>query len=145
MFSIIKTYGCLTALLTPPGKDVEGFEMKIGWGKPIAIPPQPVYIPPSMLELSLPPPPSGMPFNAQIRRGRRSHSSDEKVLVLVYAQANVYYNTEGGHNQIQTLPFPHETTAGHIIPTHCKHKFNQYGFESVQFEENNGYVYPSVF
>ena len=39
--------------------------MKLGWGKAVPIPPHPIYIPPAMLELTLPPPPSGMPFNAQ--------------------------------------------------------------------------------
>ena len=41
------------------------FEMKLGWGKAVPLPPHPVYIPPAMLELTMPPPPSGLPFNAQ--------------------------------------------------------------------------------
>lgn len=41
------------------------FEMKLGWGKGVPIPPHPIYIPPSMMEHTLPPPPSGLPFNAQ--------------------------------------------------------------------------------
>ncbi|KAG0422520.1 hypothetical protein HPB47_001663, partial [Ixodes persulcatus] len=47
------------------GNEVMGFEMKMGWGKAVPIPPHPVYIPPAMVELTLPPPPSGLPFNAQ--------------------------------------------------------------------------------
>lgn len=47
------------------GKDIIGYEMKLGWGKSVVIPPHPIYIPPSLLELSMPPPPSGLPFNAQ--------------------------------------------------------------------------------
>nr|XP_023992687.1 U2 snRNP-associated SURP motif-containing protein-like [Salvelinus alpinus] len=43
------------------------FEMKLGWGKGVPIPPHPIYIPPSMVENTLPPPPSGLPFNAQTR------------------------------------------------------------------------------
>ena len=43
------------------------FEMKLGWGKPVPIPPHPVYIPQSLAELTVPPPPSGLPFNAQPR------------------------------------------------------------------------------
>lgn len=39
--------------------------MKLGWGKSVVIPPHPIYIPPCLLELSSPPPPSGLPFNAQ--------------------------------------------------------------------------------
>lgn len=39
--------------------------MKLGWGKSVVIPPHPIYIPPVLLEQALPPPPSGLPFNAQ--------------------------------------------------------------------------------
>jgi hypothetical protein len=31
----------------------------------VHVPPQPVYIPPTLRELIMPPPPSGLPFNAQ--------------------------------------------------------------------------------
>lgn len=47
------------------GKDVMGYEMKLGWGKAVPLPPHPVYIPPALVELTMPPPPSGLPFNAQ--------------------------------------------------------------------------------
>jgi len=49
--------------------------MKLGWGKAIPMPPHPVYIPPSMLELTLPPPPSGLPFNAQPKSSRSHRDS----------------------------------------------------------------------
>ncbi|XP_015216761.2 U2 snRNP-associated SURP motif-containing protein isoform X1 [Lepisosteus oculatus] len=49
------------------GKMIMNFEMKLGWGKAVPIPPHPIYIPPSMMEHTLPPPPSGLPFNAQPR------------------------------------------------------------------------------
>lgn len=39
--------------------------MKLGWGKGVPIPPFPIYIPPKLLALTMPPPPSGLPFNAQ--------------------------------------------------------------------------------
>lgn len=42
-----------------------GFEMKLGWGKPARIPPQPLYTPVGVR--AAPPPPSGLPFNAQPR------------------------------------------------------------------------------
>lgn len=42
-----------------------GFEMKLGWGKPARIPPQPLYTPVGVR--ATPPPPSGLPFNAQPR------------------------------------------------------------------------------
>ena len=54
------------------GKEICGFEMKLGWGKPVPIPPHPVYIPPALAELTMPPPPSGLPFNAQPSRGKRN-------------------------------------------------------------------------
>lgn len=59
--------------------------MKLGWGKPVTIPPQPLYIPPALLEQTLPPPPSGQPFNAQVRSrrgGGRHGPPDEKVYNL---------------------------------------------------------------
>lgn len=46
-------------------KPIMGYEMKLGWGKAVPIPPYPVYIPPRLLELTKPPPQSGLPFNAQ--------------------------------------------------------------------------------
>lgn len=46
------------------GKDILGFEMKLGWGKALPIPARPIYIPPALLEKTLPPPPTGLPFNA---------------------------------------------------------------------------------
>jgi U2-associated protein SR140 len=39
--------------------------MKMGWGKQVPIPLHPVYIPPTMLKLTMPPEPSGLPFNCQ--------------------------------------------------------------------------------
>lgn len=47
------------------GKVVMGFEMKLGWGKPARIPPQPLYT--AVGIRVAPPPPSGLPFNAQPR------------------------------------------------------------------------------
>uniref|UniRef100_A0A3P8WXF8 Zgc:163098 n=1 Tax=Cynoglossus semilaevis TaxID=244447 RepID=A0A3P8WXF8_CYNSE len=53
------------ALAALDGKTIMGFEMKLGWGKPARIPPQPLFIP-SGVRVT-PPPPSGLPFNAQPR------------------------------------------------------------------------------
>ncbi|CAG9828735.1 unnamed protein product [Diabrotica balteata] len=53
------------ALKSLSGKDVFGYEMKLGWGKAVIIPPYPIYVPPVLLDISQPPPPSGLPFNAQ--------------------------------------------------------------------------------
>ena len=47
------------------GREIMGFEMKLGWGKAVPIPHHPVYIPEPLVKLTMPPPPSGLPFNAQ--------------------------------------------------------------------------------
>ena len=39
--------------------------MKLSWGKTVPIPPYPIYIPPKLRELTIPPPQSNLPFNAQ--------------------------------------------------------------------------------
>ncbi|XP_038050336.1 U2 snRNP-associated SURP motif-containing protein-like isoform X2 [Patiria miniata] len=49
------------------GVEFMNYEMKLGWGKAVPIPPNPVYIPKAMLDLTMPPPPSGLPFNAQAK------------------------------------------------------------------------------
>ncbi|KAK7925510.1 hypothetical protein WMY93_007820 [Mugilogobius chulae] len=54
------------ALAALEGKIVMGFEMKLGWGRPARIPPQPLYTPMGVRAIP-PPPPSGLPFNAQPR------------------------------------------------------------------------------
>ncbi len=44
------------------------YEIQIGWGKAVRVPPQPVYVPPDKQEeenAKIPDPPSGLPFNAQ--------------------------------------------------------------------------------
>ncbi|MEQ2173022.1 U2 snRNP-associated SURP domain-containing protein, partial [Goodea atripinnis] len=53
------------AMAALDGKVIMGFEMKLGWGKPARIPPQPLYTPAGVRVA--PPPPSGLPFNAQPR------------------------------------------------------------------------------
>ncbi|CAG2113273.1 unnamed protein product [Medioppia subpectinata] len=53
------------ALKTLNGKEIMEYEMKLGWGKAVPIPPHPIYIPPALMELTMPPPQSGLPFNAQ--------------------------------------------------------------------------------
>jgi U2-associated protein SR140 len=47
------------------GKTIEGHEMRMGWGKPVPLPLQPVYVPPALQRYIMPPPPSGLPFNCQ--------------------------------------------------------------------------------
>lgn len=47
------------------GRDVMGYEMKLGWGKSVSILTYPIYIPPTLMQHYMPPPPSGLPFNGQ--------------------------------------------------------------------------------
>lgn len=65
------------------GKEIGGFEMKLGWGKPVQIPPHPVYIPPALAELTQPPPPSGLPFNAQVSRRREGVPKTKEEITKV--------------------------------------------------------------
>eukprot|EP00118_Oscarella_pearsei_P012114 m.86447 g.86447 ORF g.86447 m.86447 type:complete len:832 (+) comp36496_c0_seq42:20-2515(+) len=52
-------------------KEILGFPLKVGWGKAVPLPPAPYYVPPEMRKQNLPvvapPPPTGLPFNAQAR------------------------------------------------------------------------------
>lgn len=52
--------------------------MKLGWGKSVPIPPYPIYIPPALMEITQPPPPSGLPFNAQ------PHRRDRHKVIIFY-------------------------------------------------------------
>lgn len=54
------------ALKAMNGRVVMDFEMRLGWGKAIPIPSQPIYIPKVLRDLTIPPPNSGLPFNAQV-------------------------------------------------------------------------------
>lgn len=87
------------------GKMIMSFEMKLGWGKAVPIPPHPIYIPPSMMEHTLPPPPSGLPFNAQPRERLKNPNAPmlpppknkedfEKVILKMYLGPHIFVNTE---------------------------------------------------
>lgn len=50
------------------GTMIMDYEIQIGWGKAVRVPPQPVYVPPDDQEdeqAKTLDPPSGLPFNAQ--------------------------------------------------------------------------------
>nr|XP_027204143.1 U2 snRNP-associated SURP motif-containing protein-like [Dermatophagoides pteronyssinus] len=68
------------ALKALSGKTFMDYEMRLGWGKAVPIPPTPIYIPPTLHDLIMPPPLSGLPFNAQIH--------DEKDLELLKNYGN---------------------------------------------------------
>lgn len=55
--------------------------MKLGWGKGVPIPHFPIYVPPSLMALTQPPPPSGLPFNAQ------PHPRDRNKVNLTFFSA----------------------------------------------------------
>lgn len=66
------------------------FELKVGWGKPVLLPAHPLYIPPALLELSQPPPNSGLPFNAQpVPHSGCSSLKDCIVKVVIPTNRNV--------------------------------------------------------
>ena len=66
-YNRVLTESFFVFLFVATGKTVMGFEMKLGWGKAVRIPPQPLYTPIGVLKMATPPPPSGLPFNAQPR------------------------------------------------------------------------------
>lgn len=57
--------------LSLTGTTIMGYDVQIGWGKSVPLPPHPIYTPPDMEEeksSKVPDPPSGLPFNAQARK-----------------------------------------------------------------------------
>uniref|UniRef100_A0A672U3U3 U2 snRNP associated SURP domain containing n=1 Tax=Strigops habroptila TaxID=2489341 RepID=A0A672U3U3_STRHB len=93
------------ALKNLNGKMIMSFEMKLGWGKAVPIPPHPIYIPPSMMEHTLPPPPSGLPFNAQPRE--RLKNPNAPMLPPPKNKEDfekVTYSTLGHISMINTTP-----------------------------------------
>ena len=53
------------ALRKLTGKDVMGYEMRLGWGKAVPIMSQPIYVPPKLQQYAMPPQRTNLPFNAQ--------------------------------------------------------------------------------
>ena len=63
-----------------------GYQIQIGWGKAVALPPAPIYVSPDQQEqenLKEPDPPSGLPFNAQLRKGMKQPDKDGENLEQV--------------------------------------------------------------
>ncbi|CAG9768945.1 unnamed protein product [Ceutorhynchus assimilis] len=56
-------------------------DMKVGWGKSVELPKHPVYIPQDLLRMFLPPPQSGLPFNAQTDGETAEAKNFEDVLI----------------------------------------------------------------
>ncbi len=52
--------------------------MRLSWSKAISLPSQPIYVPPELAEVTIPPPPSGLPFNAQLNNSKKVVSSNRR-------------------------------------------------------------------
>ncbi len=66
-FSTLYLMAC-TVVNVPIGTKIMDYEVQIGWGKAVRVPPQPIYVPLDKEEeecAKIPDPPSGLPFNAQ--------------------------------------------------------------------------------
>lgn len=60
-------------------------DMRIGWGKPVEVPPNPIYIPPELVKMLLPPPYTGLPFNAQpLKQPFDYPRTEEEMKELLY-------------------------------------------------------------
>uniref|UniRef100_A0A1B0GIZ1 Putative splicing regulator n=1 Tax=Lutzomyia longipalpis TaxID=7200 RepID=A0A1B0GIZ1_LUTLO len=75
------------------GCDVMGYEMKLGWGKSVPIFNHPIYIPPALVEYSMPPPPSGLPFNAQTQGGEPVEERVSSAEYMANAEAREELNS----------------------------------------------------
>ncbi|CAH1957860.1 unnamed protein product [Acanthoscelides obtectus] len=62
------------ALLANKNRD----DMRVGWGKSVEIPTHPIYIPKDLLKLYLPPPQTGLPFNAQPPENYQGRETEDK-------------------------------------------------------------------
>jgi U2-associated protein SR140 len=75
------------------GSEIMGYQIQIGWGKAVALPPAPIYVSPDQLEqenLKDPDPSSGLPFNAQVKTGMRKIDKDgdnlEQLLYMTHVR-----------------------------------------------------------
>lgn len=82
------------ALKNLNGRDVMGFEMKLGWGKSVTILNHPIYIPPALVAHIIPPPPSGLPFNAQPQLNDAMHVSVKWLTLndMLFEQPFYYFS-----------------------------------------------------
>ncbi|XP_075165473.1 U2 snRNP-associated SURP motif-containing protein [Haematobia irritans] len=102
------------ALRTLNGRFIMGYEMRLGWGKAVPILNHPIFIPPTLLELIMPPPPSGLPFNAQPPPNERQNLPSKN-----YKEYTTEEEKENMENILQKsvvkVIIPTEKTALHII------------------------------
>lgn len=81
------------ALKNLNGRDVMGYEMKLGWGKSLTVLNHPIYIPPAFVEHVMPPPPSGLPFNAQPQPNEASQVSHSLKIIKISSPGFYLLNT----------------------------------------------------
>lgn len=68
-------------------------DMNVGWGKAIEIPPHPMYIPEVLVKLYVPPPNTGLPFNAQPPfDGRGKEETLDDFLQRCYVKVTIPLN-----------------------------------------------------
>lgn len=69
-------------------------DMRVGWGKSVDLPTHPIYIPKELLKMFLPPPQTGLPFNAQPPRKFNDNDGTITTEVLfknfLYKRTNYY-------------------------------------------------------
>lgn len=99
------------------------YEMKLGWGKSVPIPPYPIYVPPALMEMTQPPPPSGLPFNAQPHR-RDKHKVH--IPVDMKNNKNAILNKTMNHNLILCFYY-------YALPTSFVHPNLQQTFKTKFF------------
>jgi U2-associated protein SR140 len=96
------------ALRRLAGKDVMGYEMKLGWGKAVPITTHPIYIPPKLQQYAMPPIKSGLPFNAQ-------PLGDVTNLNIDDADLNSYLSDEDAKKRVDEVLS--KTVVKVVIPT----------------------------
>lgn len=53
--------------------------MRLSWSKAITLPSKPFYIPPELVDVIIPPPPSNLPFNAQFQDSNKLKEFKRKL------------------------------------------------------------------
>ncbi|GAA5800951.1 U2-associated SR140 protein [Helicostylum pulchrum] len=67
------------------GREIEGFPMRVGWGKAVPLPAQPIFV----LDKKVPVTKSGLPFNAQINPGLPGINSRPRAEVRVVKPVDI--------------------------------------------------------
>nr|CAG8581504.1 4716_t:CDS:10 [Entrophospora candida] len=87
------------ALKNMDGKDLLGYLMRVGWGKAVPIPPKPIYV----LNESSCPPPSGLPFNAQMVHSKAYTNIPPPNSNSVFPRLEVQVNKPEAHQIVKII------------------------------------------